>query len=63
MKAVIIIFAIIILSKGFAQGDTLMLHREHQLFSYLNDLRAAEKDADKSAKNKIFKEFLDSIDS
>ncbi len=58
MKAVIIIFAIIILSKGFAQGDTLMLHREHQLFSYLNDLRAAEKDADKSAKNKIFKDYL-----
>lgn len=46
------------LSKGFAQPDSLLLQREHQLSLYLNDLRSAEKDADKSLKNKVFKDYL-----
>lgn len=58
MKALLIIFAVIVLGKGFAQNDSLLFKREQQLTVYLNDLRAAEKDADKSSKNKLFKEYL-----
>jgi hypothetical protein len=58
MRAIFIILTIFGLSKSFAQADSVLLKREQQLSLYLNDLRAAENDADKSLKNKIFKDYL-----
>jgi hypothetical protein len=58
MKNFIFLVSILIIGKTSAQTDTSLVSREDHLVLLLNDLRTAENDADKKARNKVFKEYL-----
>ena len=58
MKTIALLLALFVMSDLIAQDDTLLLQREHQLVDLLNDLRTAKDNAEKEAKNKLFKQYL-----
>jgi len=60
MKILVFIVTILFVSQNvFSQGDSLLILKEKELASMLNDLRSAKTDKDKFQKNKILKEKLE----
>lgn len=58
MKTIVLFLVVFLMSDLFAQEDTLLLQRERQLVDLLNDLRSAQSNTEKEAKNKLFKQYL-----